>query len=96
MLGLCKLCLKTKDLQDSHLLGACFYCIIRKSQGSDPVIITAKTAQVSSRQVTAHELCWDCEQLFRQNGEDWTSTPGFPIAGDKLTPPDARLWKYLL
>jgi hypothetical protein len=25
-----------------------------------------------------------------------TSTPGFQIAGNKLTPPDARLWKYLL
>jgi len=77
MPGLCKLCLKNKDLQSSHLLGACFYRIIRKSQGSDPVVITAKAARVSSRQVIAHELCWDCEQLFRHNGEDWMARQVF-------------------
>jgi hypothetical protein len=77
MMGLCKLCLKNKELQDSHLLGACFYRIIRRSQGSDPVVMTAMAARVSSRQVTAHELCWDCEQLFRQNGEDWMARQVF-------------------
>ncbi len=41
------------------------------------MIITANAAQVSSRQVTAHELCWDCEQLFRQNGEDWMARQVF-------------------
>jgi hypothetical protein len=72
-LGLCELCLKQKDLQVSHLIPASAYRIIRKSQGSAPVMLTAKRVGISSRQVTAHELCWECEQLFRQNGEDWVA-----------------------
>lgn len=71
--GKCKLCLEDKDLQDSHLIPASMYRIIRKSQGLDPVFMTAKRIGTSSRQITAHELCWDCEQLFRKNGEDYMS-----------------------
>lgn len=71
MNGICKLCLEFKELQDSHLNPAFAYRIIRKNQDSDPVMVTAKRVKISSRQITAHELCWDCEQLFRLNGEDW-------------------------
>jgi hypothetical protein len=73
MFGKCKLCLKDGDLQDSHLIPASMYRIIRKSQGSDPVFMTSKHIGTSSRQITAHELCWDCEQLFREKGEDYMS-----------------------
>ncbi len=73
----CKLCLEYKDLQVSHLIPASIYRLIRKSQGSDPVMLTAKRARISSRQVIAHELCWDCEQLSRQNGEDWMARQVF-------------------
>jgi hypothetical protein len=47
-----------------------------------------------------HEM--DPQLYFMQllmNLPSWpqtTSTPGFPIAGKKLTLPDARLWKYRL
>ena len=75
--GLCKLCLEEKDLQVSHLVPASAYRIIRRHQGSAPVMLTAKRVRVSSRQVTANELCWDCEQLFRQNGEDWMARQVF-------------------
>jgi hypothetical protein len=77
MLGSCKLCLKFKELQQSHLISAFAYRIIRKSQGSAPVMLTAKRVGVSSRQVTANELCWDCEQLLRDNGEDWMAQQVF-------------------
>jgi hypothetical protein len=77
MQGFCKLCLKFKELQESHLIPAFAYRIIRNSQGSEPVMLTAKRAGISSRQVTAHELCWDCEQLLRNNGEDWMSQQVF-------------------
>ena len=33
--------------------------------------VNAKHISTSSRQITAHELCWDCEQLFSENGEKW-------------------------
>jgi hypothetical protein len=77
MNGICKLCLEFKELQDSHLIPAFAYRIIRKSQGSDPVMLTARRVGVSSRQVTAHELSWDCEQRFRDNGEDWMAQQVF-------------------
>lgn len=51
--------------------------IIRKSQGSDPVFMTAKHVGTSSRQITAYELCWHCEQRFRHNGEDWMARKVF-------------------
>ena len=59
-LGTCKLCVQHKFLQNSHLIPASLYRIIRRSQGSDPVFMTARHAGTSSRQITAHELCWDC------------------------------------
>jgi len=74
---LCKLCLQYKDLQVSHLIPASAYRIILKDQGSAPVVLTAKHIGISSRQVTAHELCWDCEQLLRKNGEDWIAKQVF-------------------
>ncbi len=75
--GICKLCLSHKDLQVSHLVPAFASRIVRRHQGSDPVMVTSKHAGQSSRQITAHELCWDCEQLFRQNGEDWMAQQVF-------------------
>ena len=71
--GICKLCLKHKALQKSHLIPAAMYRIIRRSQGSEPVFMTAKRIRTSSRQITAYELCWDCEQMFSANGEDYMS-----------------------
>jgi hypothetical protein len=76
--GPCKLCLRNNQaLQKSHLIPAAMFRIIRKSQGSEPVFMTAKRIRTSSRQVTAHELCWDCEQEFRAKGEDWMATQVF-------------------
>jgi len=73
MFGKCKLCLKGKNLQASHLIPASMYRIIRRSQGSDPVFMTAKYIVTSSRQITGHELCWNCEQMLREKGEDYMS-----------------------
>jgi hypothetical protein len=81
-----------KELQFSHLIPAAMFRIIRKHQGSDPVLITARRAGTSSRQVRAHELCWDCEQLFRKNGEDWMS--GQVFQGDRF--PLLNSFKYAM
>jgi len=81
-LGICKLCLMGKRLQNSHLIPASMFRIIRKSQGSDPVFMTAKHIGTSSRQIKAHELCWDCEQHVRKNGEDWMA--GQVFQGDRF------------
>ena len=77
MYGQCKLCLNFEDLQQSHLISAFAYRIIQKSQGLAPVMLTAKRVNASSRQVTAHELCRNCEQLFSENGEIWMAKQVF-------------------
>jgi hypothetical protein len=95
--GKCKLCLKDGDLQESHLLPAGVYRMCRPESGeiTDPVGIRndpkTKTIRVfqSSRQITGHILCFDCEQNLNRHGEDWvlpqlSTLQGFPLY-DKLT-----------
>jgi len=71
--GICKLCLKEKELQDSHLLGRAVYKVIRE-EGEDPVVMTPDLIVSTSRQVRAHLLCSDCEQRFSKNGEQYFSS----------------------
>jgi len=67
--GKCKLCLKEKDLQDSHYLSAGLYRIARKRGG--PEVRTPKIILGSDRQIHEYLLCRDCEQLFSRKGEDY-------------------------
>ena len=69
-LATCGLCQEQRGLQDSHLLPASLYEIIRKHSGS-PVVIQDGTAVQTSRQWRARLLCADCEQILNQRGEDW-------------------------
>jgi len=95
--GKCKLCLKDRELQESHLLPAAVYRMCRPESGeiTDPVGIRndrkTRTLRVfqSSRQITGHVLCSDCEQILNVNGEDWvlpqlSTLQGFPLY-NKLT-----------
>jgi hypothetical protein len=41
------------------------------------VVVTGRTYFTTSRQVTAHLLCSECEQLFNRNGEQWVMENGF-------------------
>lgn len=74
MLGLCKLCILKKDLQDSHLMPRSLY---KKARGSgtkgnqDPHVLTAKERRSTSHQITDYVLCSDCEQRFSKDGEDY-------------------------
>ncbi len=70
----CRLCLKERPLQESHLLAAGFYKIIRDNSPSDehPVWVSSDGVALStSRQTTAPMLCGECEQRFNKKGEDW-------------------------
>jgi hypothetical protein len=84
--GVCKLCLQTKDLQDSHLMPAAAY---KKTRGTGkgsrhPVTLTAKASFQNSRQISDFVLCKDCEQRFNAGGEAYvmrlvTSKKRFPL-----------------
>lgn len=72
--GICKLCLLTKDLKDSHLMPRSLY---KKSRGSgprgnqDPLLVTKDATKQSSYQITDYVFCGDCEQRLNVNGEDY-------------------------
>ena len=87
--GICKLCLKNKELQDSHLMPRSLYKKSRNPQlpNSDPLVVTVDGAKQSSFQLTDYVFCWDCEQLFSKNGENYVmrlvETNGkFKLLGD--------------
>lgn len=72
--GTCKLCLKKQSLlQKSHLVPRAVYSLCRATQAPNPnpLMVTHKLAMQTSRQTKAHLLCFKCEQLLRERGEDW-------------------------
>src|SRR5207249_11264465 len=71
MLGMCKLCKTESELQNSHLLAAGFYRLLRVPEANDPnpIRIDAKITTFTSDQVTRHLLCAGCEDRFNRNGE---------------------------
>ena len=71
--GSCGLCLTTKELRDSHLLGAASYKLSRVASRSDPnpVVVTKGRSFTTSRQVSAYFLCGECEAKFSRNGEQY-------------------------
>ncbi len=68
--GTCGLCQRRGPLQDSHLLPAGLYRIVREHSGS-PVAIQDGLAVQTSRQMSAPLLCADCEQTLNRGGENW-------------------------
>jgi len=70
-MGQCKLCLQTRELQDSHLLPKALYKKSRYEGGGNPnpTLITSKAMVQTSEQMKDYVLCRDCEQLFNRNGE---------------------------
>jgi hypothetical protein len=70
--GECALCLKTGELQDSHLMPKGTYKPLRgKLAAQDPILVTASITVQTSAQVHDYLLCKDCELRFERNGEDW-------------------------
>jgi hypothetical protein len=71
--GVCKLCLREKDLQSSHFLPAATYKSLLNPEETNPspyLMSETKTVE-SSRQIKDYVLCGDCERLFNDNGERW-------------------------
>ena len=71
--GVCKLCLQTRPLQDSHYLPKGAYKINRAPalKNASPVVLSNEQLLRSSAQLSDYLLCSDCEQRFSRNGEAW-------------------------
>src|SRR5438270_464452 len=69
--GSCGLCREHRVLQNSHLLPAAIYRLVRDPQwrNPNPVTVTSSHAGQTSRQVRGYFLCEDCEERFNRNGE---------------------------
>jgi hypothetical protein len=69
--GRCKLCLQTRDLQDSHLLPKALYRLSRfeGAANPNPMMLSERGRVQTSKQVRDYVLCRDCEQRFSANGE---------------------------
>ena len=71
--GLCKLCLRTKQLQESHFLpAAVFRALLSPTERNPhPRFVSPNVTVDTSRQMKDYVLCFDCEQRFSKNGERW-------------------------
>jgi hypothetical protein len=84
--GQCKLCLKDRDLQQSHLIPAAVFRTLR-IEGEDAISFTAKKIVQTSRQFQKHLLCCDCEDRLNKGGEAYVlkhmarqvPSPEFPL-----------------
>jgi hypothetical protein len=69
--GICKLCEKDSNLQNSHLIPASVYKRLqsRTAPNPNPVLIKPGTAFQTSRQTTTYLLCSVCENVLNSKGE---------------------------
>jgi hypothetical protein len=73
-LGICKLCREEKELVNSHFIPAGAFKALHASglEVNEPMVLTEKRIIQSSRQITSHAFCGNCEDRFNRGGEAWT------------------------
>ena len=89
-IGVCKLCLRKAELQDSHLIPAAVYKYANNPTfaNPNPVVVGRRITSSTSRQTKDYLLCLDCEDRFNKHGENeflkwvWNGSR-FPL-GDRL------------
>jgi len=65
--GVCKLCLETKPLQESHFIPAALYPKARKPSFATRNRVVALDSK--DKHIKDYVLCFDCEQRFDRSGE---------------------------
>jgi hypothetical protein len=68
--GLCPLCLKTKEIADSHFIPKAVYPYCRGPEGNT-IVINPEFLGFSDRQIHTPLLCFDCEDILNKGGETW-------------------------
>jgi len=92
--GTCALCRLEKDLVKSHFLPAGSYKPLHAERliVNEPMVITRKRVIQTSRHITAHAFCADCEDVFDKGGEAWVldklaTLTAFPLRDMVLAAP---------
>src|SRR5450432_1945048 len=76
-IGICKLCLKRRNLRDSHFIPKAMFKYVRDAnmragwKNPDPILIVKTVTSHTSKQVSHYVLCDQCENRFNKNGENW-------------------------
>ena len=65
VLGLCPFCLRQKQLEKSHYLGRALH-LLSQDDGK-AVFMTPQRIELSLRQIWAHLLCGECEDILAAN-----------------------------
>ncbi len=63
--GLCPLCLQQRELKKSHYLGRALHLL--SQEGGEAVFMTPERVQLTTKQLWAHLLCAECEDILRVN-----------------------------
>ena len=71
--GVCKMCLQEKNLVSSHLVPRKVYEYCDR-EGHNPIALTSNVLMASDRQWQYPLLCFDCESILNEGGEDWCVT----------------------
>jgi len=71
--GTCKLCLKERNLCDSHYMPGALYKYSRATElkNPHPIVLTGTKPKRGTGQIRDYLLCRKCENRFRVRGETW-------------------------
>src|SRR5579883_236588 len=77
--GICRLCLEDRELQDSHLYPRSLYKALQNEDGGNPnpVLLTTEKFVQKSGHIKDYVLCHDCEQRLNRYGENWVTRHAF-------------------
>jgi hypothetical protein len=73
LFGVCKMCLQERNLVSSHLVPRAVYEYCDQ-EGHNPIVLTGDVLMASDRQWQYPLLCFDCENVLKEGGEDWCVT----------------------
>jgi hypothetical protein len=69
-IDICKLCLRKRQLVDSHLMSRGLYDLC-KTPDDDPIFVSNKVIMQSGRQLKHPLLCEECDGTLSREGESW-------------------------
>jgi len=70
-IGICRLCLKERELKNSHFISKAAYKHLLGGDGKNqnPYLVNEQLSVQTSNQITAHAFCAECEDRFNKCGE---------------------------
>src|SRR5687767_12163676 len=87
--GICRLCQKHANLQESHIIPKFAYQWLIKSSGGGYLRNTAEPNKRVQDGIKRNLLCHDCEQIFSQSESDFSKKLFYPYVSNS-----GKIFKY--